>query len=113
MEILKNVLLVLHFIGLAAIIGSFLVQTRSSTKRIDPAMWHGALTQLVTGLALVGVNEAMDRDLNHMVVGIKTLVLVAILALVLRGRKQQSVATGIWGAVGGLTILNVVLAVFG
>ncbi|EYR62102.1 membrane protein [Actinotalea ferrariae CF5-4] len=112
MDFAYKTLVVLHFIGLASIIGAFLVQTRASTKRIEPAMWHGALTQLVTGLLLVGLAEMGDADVDNIKIGVKLLVLVAILVLVARGRKKASVPTGVWGAVGGLTVLNVVIAVF-
>lgn len=117
MDILHNILLVLHFIGLASLLGGFLVQMKSfKTKSavINPAILHGALTQLVTGLALVGVAE-MDSDndaLNYAKIGTKLIVLVVIYALALVNRKKSSVATPIIGAIGALTILNIVLAVF-
>lgn len=112
MEIVKNIALVLHFVGLASILGAFLVQMSAPTKRIDAAMFHGALTQLVTGVVLVGANEMLDHDVNNPKVGVKLVVLLVITALVWLNRKKDTVSTGIWGAVGGLTLLNVVLAVF-
>jgi hypothetical protein len=117
MEILHNILLVLHFIGLASLLGGFLVQMKSfKTKSavINPAILHGALTQLVTGLALVGVAE-MDPDndaLNYAKIGTKLTVLLVIYVLALVNRKKSSVPTPIIGAIGALTILNIVLAVF-
>jgi hypothetical protein len=75
-------------------------------------MFHGALTQLVTGLALVGIAEAaLDADVDHMKVGIKLLILLVITGLVWANRKKEAVSTGIWAAIGGLTIANVVIAV--
>ncbi|NCT92512.1 hypothetical protein GXB85_16370 [Cellulomonas sp. APG4] len=111
MDIVRDLMLVLHFVGLASLLGGFLVQMKSRTKRVEAAMFHGALTQLVTGLALVGIAEAGDADVNHMKVGLKLVVLVAITALVLVGRRKESVSTGVWGAIGGLTLVNVVIAV--
>ena len=113
MEILKNLALVLHFVGLASLLGGFLVQMSAATKRIDPAMFHGALTMLVTGLALVGLDQAMDDpDLNNTKVAVKLVVLLVITALVVLHRKKPTVPVGIWAAIGGLTVLNVTLAVF-
>jgi hypothetical protein len=117
MEILYNSLVVLHFIGLASLLGGFLVQMSSfKTKSavINPAILHGALTQLVTGLALVGVAEmASDGDpLNYAKIGVKLVVLLVIYTLALTYRKKTSVATPIIGAIGVLTIVNIVLAVF-
>ena len=113
MEIVKNLTLVLHFVGLASLLGGFLVQLSASGKRIDPAMFHGALTMLVTGIALVGIDQAMDDpDLNNAKVAVKLLVLVVITVLVMANRKRPTVPVGLWATVGGLTLLNVVLAVF-
>lgn len=111
MEVLKDIVLVLHFIGLASIIGGFLVQTRGARKVIHPAMLHGALTQLVTGVILVGLNEAMDRDVDNAKIGVKLLVTLVVAALAWRYRTKPSVSAAVWGAVGGLSILNVVVAV--
>ncbi|WP_225755160.1 hypothetical protein [Actinotalea sp. Marseille-Q4924] len=112
MDFARDLLLVLHIVGLASIIGGFLVQTRSSRKRVEPAMLHGALTALVTGVLLVGVAEMGDVDLNHVKIGVKLVVALVIAVLAWRGRKASSVSTGVWGAIGGLALLNVVLAVF-
>ncbi len=112
MDYLYEALVVLHFIGLAALLGGFLVQLSTSPKVVNAAMFHGALTQLVTGLALVGIAEAaLDADVDHMKVGIKLLILLVITGLVWANRKKEAVSTGIWAAIGGLTIANVVIAV--
>lgn len=115
MDFARDLLLVLHIIGLASIIGGFLVQTRSARKRIEPAMLHGALTALVTGILLVGVAEMSGRDLPdqfHIKIGVKLVIALVIAAIAWRRRKAESVSTGEWGAVGGLAVVNVVLAVF-
>ena len=119
-DIIRYSLVVLHFIGLASLLGGFMAQMKamaSGTARIVPAMVHGAWTLLITGLALVGVAEwrismGANFELDHMKIGIKSLVLIAILVLVLLNRKKDSVKAPVFGAIGGLAILNVVLAVF-
>ena len=55
MDIVYDIILILHFIGLASVVGGFLAQMKSSDRGVNPAMVHGALTQLVTGLLLVGL----------------------------------------------------------
>jgi len=119
-EIIRNSLVVLHFIGLASLLGGFLTQMKAmatSTAKIVPAMVHGAWTMLITGVALVGIAEwriamGANFEVDHMKIGIKTLVLVAILLLVLLNRKRDSVKAPVFGAIGLLTVLNIVLAVF-
>lgn len=112
MEVVKGLLLVVHFIGLSAIIGGVLVQLRSQERRIDAFVMHGAWTQLVTGVALVGIVEAMDDyDVNHVKIAVKLLVLVAILAIAFVFRRRPSVPTWAWTGIGALTVLNIAIAV--
>lgn len=111
MEVVKGLLLVLHFIGLAAIIGGVLVQLRAETRRIDAFVLHGGWTQLLTGLALVGVDEAIGDDVNNAKIAVKLLVLLGILAIAFVFRKRPSVPTWAWAGIGGLTVLNIAIAV--
>ncbi|MEY4714327.1 MAG: hypothetical protein RIQ37_657 [Actinomycetota bacterium] len=119
-EQIINAFVVLHFIGLASLLGGFLVQMKSlksGTAKIIPAMVHGAWTMLITGLVLVGLHEWLGsmmegHELNNMKVAVKTIVVTVIVILVMQNRKKESVKTGLFGAIGGLTLLNVVLAVF-
>jgi len=119
-EIFRNTLIVLHFVGLASLLGGFITQMKAmaaGAAKIVPAMVHGAWTMLITGVALVGVAEwrgAMGAaiEVDHMKVGIKSLVLTAILVLVLYFKKKHSVKAPVFGVIGLLTVLNVVLAVF-
>lgn len=114
MEFLYDVLVVLHFVGLAALLGGWLVQLSAPTKVVNRSMVDGALTQLVTGLALVGIAEAAldDEDVNHMKVGIKLLILLVITVLAWVNRRKESVPVGVWAAIGALTLVNIIVAVF-
>ena len=117
MEILYNAIVVLHFIGLASLIGGFLVQIKSTERVVNNAMWHGAIVQLVTGLLLVGLAYPLNADdpdweMNNAKIAVKTVILLAILVLAAINRKKPSITAGVWGAIGGLAILNVIIAVF-
>jgi heme A synthase len=111
MELLFKALLVVHFIGIGSLLGSFLVQMRPP-RRITAGYLHGALTMLVTGLGMVGLLYPLEREPDNAKIGVKLLVLLAIFALVLLNRKKEQIATGVWAAIGALTILNITLAVF-
>ena len=112
MEIVRDILLVLHFIGLASLLGGFLVQMKYQTKRVEAAMWHGALTQLVTGLLLVGVAEMGDRDVDNVKITVKLVVALAVTALAIYGsRREEKVTAALVGSVAGLTVLNIAVAV--
>lgn len=112
MELLRDLLLLLHFIGFAALFGGAFVQMKGPKRVVNPAMWHGALTMLVTGILLVGVREMADMDVNHIKIGIKLLVMVVVFVLVLLQRKKEAVAPGMFFAIFGLTLLNAAVAVF-
>jgi len=109
MEIVTGILVVLHLIGWAMTLGGALATMR--TPKVTPGMLHGVLTALVTGLVLVGVHEMGDGDLNHMKIGIKLVVALAVTTLVIVGRRRENVSTGFLGGIAGLVVVNVALAV--
>jgi hypothetical protein len=118
--IIKGFLVVLHLVGLSALLGGFLVQIkalRAKTAEILPAIVHGAWTAFGTGLLRVGVREwelalGGGYDLDHSKIAIKSVVALIVLVLVMLNRKKKPVAGSALGTIGGLTFLNVVLAVF-
>src|SRR5690606_37005223 len=71
LEIIRLVLLAGHVLGLAAIIGTFFVQMRAKENFATGVVLAGAITQVVTGLALVGVSEAGGGDVNHIKIAVK------------------------------------------
>lgn len=113
-------LIVLHFIGMAALLGGFMTQMKAmgaGTAKIIPAMVHGAWTVFAAGLLLVGLAEyrvamGADFEINHMKIGVKTVVALVILILVMVNRKKESLKAPVFGAIGALTLTNLVLAVF-
>lgn len=115
MEILYEVLVVAHFIGLAALLGGVIVQLSAPSKVVSGAMLHGGLTQLLTGITLVGLAEAALPDkaeeLNMAKIGIKLLILLAIVTLCWVNRDRKDVPTGLWAAIGLLTVANIGIAV--
>lgn len=114
MDVLINVFVGLHIVGIAALLGGFLTQLKVMGRgeaRIVPSMLHGALTMLVTGLALVGLNQADDHEVNNVKIGVKLAVLVVILALTYVKRDDEKVSAPLFGAIGLLTLANIFIAV--
>ncbi|MFK0043354.1 hypothetical protein ACIQU4_04460 [Streptomyces sp. NPDC090741] len=114
MDVLISVFVGLHIIGIASLLGGFLTQMKAmsaGTARFVPAMLHGALTMLVTGVLLVGFREMDGGHVNSIKIGVKLAVLFVILALVYVKRDEEHVDKALFGAVGGLTVVNIFIAV--
>ena len=114
MDILIGIVLILHFVGLAALLGGVLVQVKDTIAgkgRILAAMIHGALTQLVTGVALLGLLQSSGGDVNNTKIAVKLAVVIVITVLVFVFRKRQPLAPWVVWLVGALTIANIAIAV--
>ncbi|EME99641.1 hypothetical protein J7W19_19650 [Streptomyces mobaraensis NBRC 13819 = DSM 40847] len=117
MDPLIHAMIGLHVIGIAALLGGFLTQMKAMGKgeaRMVPSMLHGALTMLVTGMALVGLHRAQGDAVNTFKIGLKLSLLVVVLALVYLNRDQEEgerVGTAAFGTVGALTTADVFIAV--
>ncbi|EAP97318.1 hypothetical protein JNB_17648 [Janibacter sp. HTCC2649] len=111
MDFLINVFVVLHLLGLAAIVGSAVFVARGVPT---PALVWGARAQIITGLILVGLNEAGDEPLNHTKIGVKLLIAIGVAACAeiaaARERKGQGNPQLVHAA-GALAVLNTLIAV--
>ena len=114
MEIARDILLILHFIGLAGILGGLL----ASQSKLNKGVLHSAFLSLVTGISLVGIRYPL-HDSNPMEwalpdnakITVKLLILVAILVLGYRNAKKDSLPKNTWMAMTLLTVTNIVIAV--
>jgi len=122
LELTRLVLLVTHFVGLAAIIGAYILQMPWRTGFDFSPVLVGSIVQLVTGIALIAVNELggneIDRAKAFTKLGITLVVLAAALVGVFRGRALKRAGrtdaplrSVLWTA-GVAAIANVVVAVF-
>ena len=114
MELVRNILLLLHLAGMAGILVSLL---RSRTK-IATGLVHSALTALVAGIALVGIRYPLhDSDPmkwplpDNAKISIKLLFVLIILALAFANRKKETISSTVWSFIGALTVGNIIIAV--
>ena len=115
MDVLYNVLVVLHFVGLASLLGGWLAQLGAREGRVmNLAMLHGVLTQLVTGVALVGLGSAVESlpSPDNAKITVKLGVALVIAVLVWANRRRAAVPGGVFFGVGLLSLANVVIGVF-
>lgn len=111
MQFAYQILVLVHLIGFAALFGGILVQLRSKEPEVNAAMLDGSLTLLITGLALVALQEIGPDPVNHLKIAIKLIIMAMIVLLVVKNRKFASIPRGLWGLIGGLTIANAAVAV--
>jgi hypothetical protein len=128
MEILREILLTLHLVGMAIIVGGYFSVIRS--PKVLSGMLHASYLQLITGLLLVGIAEMGDGDVNHVKIGIKLVVAIIVTVFAFIGNRKQKAFTAAAPAEGtaatavknpsatmahltfAFTIINLIVAVF-
>jgi len=115
MQIVQSILLALHVLGLASIIGTFFLQMRKDEGFGTRLVLAGAITQVVTGVALVGVGETvLDRDYNMVKIGVKLVLALVVLAAAIAAvvAEKRGARVKPWFHVaGGTAVVNVLVAI--
>lgn len=112
MDFVKDLFVLLHLVGMAAVVGGWIAVVRA--PKIIPAILWGARAQVVTGLLLVGINEMGDDEVNNAKVGVKLLVALAVAAcaeIANARRKRGEPNPTLVNAAGALAVLNTAIAV--
>ncbi|WP_197379602.1 Fe-S protein [Mycolicibacterium mengxianglii] len=115
MELLRNVVVLLHIVGFAITFGAWVTEAAAQRFRTSRVMDYGLLVSLVTGLALAAPWPA-GIELNYPKIGTK-LVLLVILGGVLgmgnarQRRTGESVPRPLFYAVGALSFVTAGIAV--
>jgi len=111
MQIAIQILVLLHLIGFAALFGGLIVQARSTEPEVNAAMVHGALTQLVTGVALVVLGKVGGEPVDWVPISIKTVITLFLVLITFSNRRFLSIPRGLWALLTGLTLVNAALGV--
>lgn len=124
MELARNLTLIAHFLGLAMVIGPFLLQMRSRSGYAFNWVLAGTSVQLLSGLLLVGLAEMRladdpDMSLDHIKIAVKSgVALVAFIAALVgflrqrkgAGRNERSLMP-FFHTAGGLAVVDLFVAV--
>jgi len=114
-DIAYKLILVLHFVGVAMLLGGFFAQMGKTPPLVTHWVRDGALTQIITGFLLVGIAPRLEggEEFDMAAVGVKLVVAVIIAVLALLGMRQDpEKQRPYWLASGILALLNIVVAVF-
>jgi len=98
LDIIRLTVLVIHFIGLSAIIGPFILQRSRREGFQFGAMLTGSIVQLVTGAALIGLRKAeglatIDAKLA-VKLGVAVVVLVVLVIAIVQQRRRRAAGSG-------------------
>lgn len=113
-ELLINILLVIHLLGIAVILAGFFTSMKDmkTGMKVNAGVLHGSYLMLATGLGMAGL--AVDpAKLNTIIISLKSIVLTVIFFIAFTYRKKET--TPVWAVpvIAALTTLNIVLATFG
>lgn len=114
MDLVYDILVALHLLGMAAVVGGW-IAVRSGRTVISPIVW-GARAQLVTGLLLVGIASAIKDDehtVDNTKIAVKLVIALGVLAAAeigaARGRKGRDTGP-LLDVAGGAAVANVLVA---
>lgn len=117
MELVIQISLIIHIIGIGALLSGFFYQLKDwgVGMKVNAGILHGAWLMLVTGFALAGMVPQVEQDeqLNAWVLAAKGIVITIIFFLAYGYNKKEKTAKWVVPAIAGLTILNICLAVLG
>ncbi|HEY9356820.1 MAG TPA: hypothetical protein VIQ52_11005 [Arthrobacter sp.] len=112
MIIVYNIMVFLHIVGAAMIVGIWIGNMKKPT--VHPRQFDGAALQLITGIVMMGLIPALDMDANYFKLGIKFAIALAVGVLAFMGRRKykkgEDISKGLAHSVGGLALLNVAIA---
>ena len=111
MEIAKIIFLLVHVASVLGMLVLLLMQTSKTEKVLPKGFMHAALTALIAGFALIGIDSALNDEISHLKIGIKFLVLIVIMLLGYMNQSKAKLSNLVWGTLLGLTVFNVFIAV--
>ncbi len=111
MDVTQQIVVLVHLVGFAALLGGILVQARSVEPEVNATMLWGGWTELASGVALVVLALVSGQDVSWGPVGVKTALTLFLVLLLARNRRFLSVPRGLWVLLGLLTLATTALSV--
>ena len=111
METAKIVFLLIHIASVLGMLVLLLMQTSKPEKTLPKGFMHAALTALIAGFALIGIDSSLGDEISHGKVGVKFIVLIGIMLLGYKNQNKAKLSNAIWATMLGLTVFNVFIAV--
>jgi hypothetical protein len=111
MKIAFHVAFGIHLLSILGVLALLIVSWKKTPRALNPGVLHSAATALVAGVVMVGTwSAAHENEINHMKVGIKFLVVLAILVVGYNSLKKKIFTDRTFTVMLGLTVVNILLA---
>ena len=111
MKIAFHVAFGIHLLSILGVLALLVISYKKSPRAINPGVLHSASTALVAGIVMVGTwSAAHETEINHMKVGIKFLIVLAILVVGYNSLKKKTFTDRTFTVLLGLTVTNILLS---
>jgi len=111
MKIAFHVAFGIHLLSIFGVLVLLFISYKKSPRALNPGVLHSTATALVAGIVMVGTwSAAHDAEINHMKVGIKFLVVLAILVIGYNSVRTKIFIQKTFLLMLGLTVTNILLA---
>ncbi len=113
MDVLRQLLVLVHLLGFATLFGGAVVQARSRDPEINAAMLYGSVVSLLSGVALWVFAGSWGAQPALITMIVKSVLTALVTVLVVINRRYLSIPRGLLLLITTLVLANAVLAVFG
>jgi hypothetical protein len=111
MKIAFHVAFGIHLLSILGVIALLIISYKKSPRALNPGVLHSAATALIAGIVMVGTwSAAHENEINHMKIGTKFLVVLAILTVGYNSLKKKVFTDRTFTVMLGLTVTNILLA---
>jgi uncharacterized membrane protein YbhN (UPF0104 family) len=112
MEIAMGILLGLHLIGFATILGGLVAEMRNmkTGAKVSAGVVHGAWLALLTGLILVALKYMKPEEVNNLVLSIKGIGITGIFFLAYTYQKKENTPKWVVPGLLVLVLMNLFVA---
>ncbi|MEY2815351.1 MAG: hypothetical protein RIS05_1099 [Actinomycetota bacterium] len=101
----------IHLLSILGVLALLVVSYKKSPRALNPGVLHSAATALVAGVVMVGTwSAAHETEINHMKVGVKFLIVLAILVIGYNSLRTKVFTQKTFALMLGLTVTNILLA---
>jgi hypothetical protein len=113
--VINEAFVLVHLVGMAILVGSFILKMRAKSDYPFTLMIWGASIQLVTGTILVGLTYMSGDEPDNLKITVKLLLATgALVAAILgssRQKKGEAKLQPFFHAAGGLAFISLIIAV--